>query len=413
MTTERMINVESLRVDPALHAFIEQEALPGTGVSSPGFWQGLSTMVHTLGPRNRELLITRNRMQLAIDAWHLDRNGRSHDPDEYRSMLRDIGYLVDEGDDFEIEPTGVDPEIANIAGPQLIVPVTNARYALNAANARWGSLYDALYGTDALGTPPPDGPYRRERGGEVVAWVRQFLDDSLPLRVGSHRDVIGYVVEPATDGLATLVTTLADGRATGPIDASAFVGFTGSQSAPTTILLEHHGLGIEIAVDRNHPVGASDLAGVCDVLIESAVTVVMDFEDSVATVDGSDKVAAYRNWLGMMRGDLAETVTKNDSTFVRSPSGRRPPVHCTRWIDGHPPRPLAVARPQRRPPDDDPSGDRSRRTRGAGRVARRNRHSPRSHARSRPASRAPQPPCRIGLHRQTQDARPRRGGIHR
>ncbi len=317
MTTERMINVESLRVDPALHEFIEQEALPGTGVSSPGFWQGLSTMVHTLGPRNRELLITRNRMQLAIDAWHLDRNGRPHDPDEYRSMLRDIGYLVDEGDDFEIEPTGVDPEIANIAGPQLIVPVTNARYALNAANARWGSLYDALYGTDALGTPPPDGPYRRERGGEVVAWVRQFLDDSLPLRVGSHRDVIGYVVEPATDGLATLVTTLADGRATGPIDASAFVGFTGSQSTPTTILLEHHGLGIEIAVDRNHPVGASDLAGVCDVLIESAVTVVMDFEDSVATVDGSDKVAAYRNWLGMMRGDLAETVTKNDSTFVR------------------------------------------------------------------------------------------------
>ena len=309
--TENRVQRAGLAVDEALAAFLEAEAIPGTGVTADAFWAALSELIHRFGPRNRELLEVRGRMQASIDAWHRAHPGPI-DADGYAQMLTEIGYLVPEGPAFVVGTESVDAEIAEIAGPQLVVPVTNARYALNAANARWGSLYDALYGTDALGSAPPVGPYDPGRGAEVVAWARRFLDDVVPLTDGSHADVVSYAVHEAQ-----LIATLEGGITTGLLRPMEFAGYAGQSAAPSEVLLVHHGLGIEIVVDRDHSVGATDVAGVADVVLEAAVTTIIDFEDSVATVDGADKAAAYRNWLGLMRGDLTEEVSKGGSTFVR------------------------------------------------------------------------------------------------
>jgi malate synthase len=316
-----VVAVSTLQVDRALFDFVNEEALPGSGVTPARFWDGLAAIVHDLGPRHRDALAVRDRLQAAIDQWHLDHRGQPHDPTAYHAFLRDIGYLVPAGEPFTIETAGVDPEIADVAGPQLVVPATNARYVLNAANARWGSLYDALYGTDALGDRPAPGPYDPARGEQVVGWARTFLDDVVPLDRGSHHDVVAYRVDGAP---AALVAELADGSTARLARPGTLAGYRGAPDDPATILLEHHGLAIELVIDRTHPVGAVDAAGIADVVLEAAVTTIVDFEDSVATVDGADKVTAYRNWLGMMRGDLVEDVTKDGHTFVRRLAPDRP-----------------------------------------------------------------------------------------
>ena len=302
---------EGLQVDPSLAAFLEEEAIPGSGVDSSAFWKGFSDLIHEKGPRNRELLDERGRLQEQIDAWHRDHRP-SFDPAAYRGFLEEIGYLVPEGDPFQIDTAAVDAEIATMSGPQLVVPVSNARYALNAANARWGSLYDAVYGTDVLGDRPASGGYDSERGARVIAWGRGFLDDVTPLAGASHADVAAYRV---VDG--ALAVTVADGRTTGLAEPSTFAGLTGDPDAPSRVLLRHYGLAIDILIDRTNPIGEVDQAGVTDVVLEAAVTVIMDCEDSVAAVDGKDKAAVYRNWLGVVKGDLTHEMTKAGSKFTR------------------------------------------------------------------------------------------------
>ncbi|MFM8546462.1 MAG: malate synthase G [Betaproteobacteria bacterium] len=300
-----------LRVARSLHDMIEREALPGTGIAPERFWRGLSELIHGMGPRNRELLAHRDALQSKIDAWHRERAGRAHDPAAYKAFLQEIGYLQAEGPDFQIETAHVDPEIAQIPGPQLVVPVMNARYALNAANARWGSLYDALYGTDAMGDSAPAGGYSTERGARVIAWAKGFLDEHVPLAGTSHAAATGYRIEAGR-----LLARTPSGNV-GLSDPTAFVGYRGSAIAPVGVLLRHHHLHIELIIDRNHAVGATDQAGVADVLLEAAVTTIMDCEDSVAAVDADDKALAYRNWLGLMNGTLTETVSKGGSSFER------------------------------------------------------------------------------------------------
>ncbi len=306
------VEASGLAVDRSLFDFVNDEAIPGSGIEPAELWRAVADAVRTLGPRHRELLAVRARLQDSIDRWHVEHAGGPHEPAEYQEMLRSIGYLVDEGGPFSIETSHIDPEIAEIAGPQLVVPSTNARYALNAANARWGSLYDALYGTDALGDLPAGGPYDPARGARVVAWVRAFLDDVVPLAGGSHRDVVAYRVAGGE-----LAAELRGGPVAPLRDPAAFRGHRGDPGSPSAVLLEHHGLGIEIVVDREGVVGSADAAGVADVHLEAAVTTIVDFEDSVATVDGGDKVAAYRNWLGLMTRELTARVTKADRTSTR------------------------------------------------------------------------------------------------
>ncbi|WP_171122563.1 MULTISPECIES: malate synthase G [unclassified Ruegeria] len=293
-----------LQVDTVLAEFIEGKALPRTGVSADTFWDGLSRMVAELGPKNRAFLAKREELQGRIDAWHVDRKGQDHDADAYQAFLREIGYLVEEGEEFQIKTANVDPEIATVPGPQLVVPITNARFALNAANARWGSLYDALYGTDAMGDLPAAGGYDEARGARVIAWAKSFLDDAVPLTAGSWADVSDLRVEGGA-----LVPALAD--------ASAFVGFGGEAEKPDFVLLKNNGLHVKIVVDASSNIGAADPAGIADVHLESALSTIMDCEDSVACVDAEDKVVAYGNWLGLMKGDLAEEVTKGGTTFTR------------------------------------------------------------------------------------------------
>jgi malate synthase len=309
------IQAGGLRVAKVLHDFIEREALPGTGVASERFWSGLDAIVHELAPRNRALLARRDELQAEIDAWHQRRRGQLLDPKAYRSFLEEIGYLLAEGDDFEAATAGVDAEISTIAGPQLVVPATNARYALNAANARWGSLYDALYGTDAI--PETDGAergrrYNPARGERVIAYARAFLDEAAPLAEGSHRDATNYAVEAGR-----LSVTLTGGGRAGLFDPGQLAGYQGDESAPSAILLVNHGLHVEIRIDNGHPVGRTDPAGVADVVLEAAVTTIVDLEDSVSTVDADDKVLAYRNWLGLLRGDLAARFEKGGRTVER------------------------------------------------------------------------------------------------
>ncbi len=297
-----------LQIDPVLVDFIEQKALPGTEVSAIDFWAGLARLANELGPKNRALLDKRADIQGRIDGWHAARRGLPIDAAEYQSFLREIGYLVEEGDDFEIETASVDPEIALIPGPQLVVPITNARFALNAANARWGSLYDALYGTDALGDLPTGKAYDAGRGARVIAWAKAFLDEAVPLSEGSWAEVSGLSVK---DG--ALMPKLAD--------PSQFAGYAGAAEAPEFVLLSNNGLHIQVRIDAHSTIGATDPAGISDVRLESALSTIMDCEDSVACVDATDKVLAYGNWLGLMAGNLTEEVTKGGTTFTRKLAG--------------------------------------------------------------------------------------------
>jgi malate synthase G len=306
------VDKSGLMVAQELAQFIETEALPGTGVTVAAFWEGLAEMVRDFGPRNRALLEKREEIQTKIDAWHLARKGQEFDAAAYRAFLEDIGYLVPEGPDFQIETTKIDPEFATKPGPQLVVPITNARYALNAANARWGSLYDALYGTDALGDLPEGKGYDVARGARVIAWAKAHLDAVAPLAGGSWADVTGLTVKGEL-----LLVEGAIGE-TGLADPSQFAG-----SSDGHILLQKNGLYIDIVIDPTTPVGAQDKAGISDILLEAAVSAIMDCEDSVAAVDAEEKVGAYRNWLGLMKGDLTEEVTKGGKTFTRALHGDR------------------------------------------------------------------------------------------
>ncbi len=309
-----MINAGNIQVAAPLYNFINDEALPGTGIEPDRFWSALDELVNTLGPRNKALLAKRDALQARLDAWHKENRDKGFDLGAYKAFLEEIGYLVPEGGPVQVDTANVDAEIASIAGPQLVVPITNARYALNAANARWGSLYDALYGTDVI---PQDGApvsgYDPARGAKVIAYARGVLDEAAPLAEGSHANSTGYTVEDgklvvAVDGLAP--TSLKD--------PSQFVGFKGDAASPSSILLVNNGIHAEIVVNRDHPIGKDDPAGVSDVMLESALTTIMDFEDSVATVDAEDKVVAYRNWLGLMKGDLTASFDKGGKTVARS-----------------------------------------------------------------------------------------------
>ena len=296
-----------LRIARSLADFIDHEALPGTGVTADRFWQGLSDLAHDFGPKNRSLVAHRELLQSQIDDWHTARKGQPHDAGAYKAFLQEVGYLIPEGADFEVETSNVDPEIATISGAQLVVPVTNARFALNAANARWGSLYDALYGTDALGDLPVSGGYDVARGARVIAWGRALLDQSVPLTGASWAAVKSLSVK---DGVL-----LVDGA--GLSDATQFVGFGGDGAAPTSVLLRNNGLHLIVEIDANSPIGSTDLAGIADIRLEAAISTIMDCEDSVATVDAGDKVLAYRNWLGLMRGDLTDEIVKGGKSYTR------------------------------------------------------------------------------------------------
>ncbi len=309
------ISSHGLQIAASLHRFLEQEALPGTGIQPAAFWEGLSAVIHDLAPRNRALLAERDRLQAALDDWYAQHPGPVADPAAYRAFLKEIGYLKDAPAQVAVTTANVDTEITAQAGPQLVVPVMNARYALNAANARWGSLYDALYGTDAI--PETDGAgraggYNPVRGARVIAFARRFLDESFPLASGSHGEATAYAV--VQGGLRV---TLQDGTVTGLADDGAFLGHRGDAAAPQALVLRHHGLHIEIQFDANHPIGRTDPAHIKDVVVEAALTTIMDCEDSVAAVDADDKVVAYRNWLGLMKGDLSEDLVKGGKTITR------------------------------------------------------------------------------------------------
>jgi malate synthase len=309
------IEKSGLQVAEVLHTLVETKMVPGTGLSADDVWSALADILETLAPRNKALLEKRESLQAEIDAWHLARKGQTHDQAEYKQFLTGIGYLVPEGDDFAIGTTNVDPEVAVIAGPQLVVPVMNARYALNAANARWGSLYDALYGTDAIsdeGGAERSGGYNPVRGGKVIAFANGFLDQIAPLANGSHADVTSYDVK---DG--GLVITLADGSETALAEAEKFVGYLDADPA-TAILLKNNNLHAEIQIDRDHAVGKDDPAGKKDILLESAITTIQDCEDSVAAVDAEDKTVVYANWLGLMKGDLEDVFEKGGKQLVRT-----------------------------------------------------------------------------------------------
>ncbi|MFT4914894.1 MAG: malate synthase [Yoonia sp.] len=298
------VDRDGLRVDPVLADFLEQKALPDTGVSAADFWAGFSALIREKGPKNRALVAKREVIQEQIDSWHVANRGKDHDAVAYKAFLTEIGYLVPEGADFAIETENVDPEIAAVPGPQLVVPIMNARFALNAANARWGSLYDALYGTDALGSLAPKGGYDAEHGAKAVAWGRKHLDNVTPLAEGSWADITDLSV---TDGV--LVPALKDPK--------QFVGGNADDAGLTDVFLRANGLLIGVIIDPASDIGKTDKAGIADIMLESALSVIMDCEDSVAAVDGADKVVAYTNWLGLMQGTLTETVTKGGETYER------------------------------------------------------------------------------------------------
>ncbi len=313
--TER-VQVGGLQVAKVLHDFINQQAIPGSGIDAASFWSGFETLINDLAPKNKALLAKRDDLQAQIDAWHQKRAGQPHDAAAYKAFLQEIGYLLPEPDDFQATTSNVDEEIATMAGPQLVVPVMNARFALNAANARWGSLYDALYGTDAISEADgaTKGPgYNEIRGNKVIAFARAFLDEAAPLAEGSHKDSVSYVIQ---DG--KLSVTLQNGTRTGLKDTAQLIGYTGQADQPQGVLLKHNGLHFEIQIDPTSNVGQTDAAGVKDVLMESALTTIMDCEDSVAAVDAEDKTVVYSNWLGLMKGDLAESVAKGGSNFTRT-----------------------------------------------------------------------------------------------
>jgi malate synthase len=315
------VSVGNLRVARVLYDFVNNEALPGTDIDPDSFWAGVDKVVADLTPQNQGLLNRRDELQAQIDKWHRHRVIEPVDPEAYRQFLTEIGYLLPEPGDFSITTSGVDPEITTTAGPQLVVPVTNARFALNAANARWGSLYDALYGTDVI--PETDGAeqgtsYNKVRGDKVIAYARQFLDDAVPLASGSWSDATGLSID---DGQLQVAT---GAEPTGLASPEKFVGYSGDLGSPSwSVLLVNNGLHIEVLIDPESPIGRTDRAGIMDVVLESAVTTIIDFEDAVAAVDADDKTKAYRNWLGLNRGDLAAEVAKDGKTFTRVPNRDR------------------------------------------------------------------------------------------
>ena len=324
MTVSR-VERGGLRIAQELDDLVKNAIAPGTGIDVEAFWSGFETCLDELGPLNRELLSVRDEFQRQIDQWHLDRKGSALDAQEYKKFLSDIGYLLPEPDDFEISTADVDEEISTLAGPQLVVPVMNARYALNAANARWGSLYDAFYGTDIIPESPgreKGNSYNAARGELVVEKVASILDEVFPLAGASHTDVVSYGIGEGTDGKRELRAIINDGNSTGLQKSEQFVGFLGEPD-PTSILLKHNGLHFEVQIDRDHNVGAVHPAGVKDVIVESAVTTIQDCEDSVAAVDAEDKVAVYSNWLGLMKGDLTEELEKDGRKIVRKLSPDR------------------------------------------------------------------------------------------
>ncbi|MED3623467.1 malate synthase G [Neobacillus thermocopriae] len=309
------VKVGNLQVASELYQFINEEAIPGSGVDQKQFWVDFERLIKDLTPKNKKLLARRDEIQSKLNTWYRENKG-NFDFAKYKAYLEEIGYLEPEVEDFQIGTEGVDDEIAVQAGPQLVVPVNNARYALNAANARWGSLYDALYGTDVIsedGGAQRSGSYNPVRGNKVIAFAKEFLDQAAPLREGSHKDVVLYSI---VDG--KLSVKLSDGKITGLTEDSKFVGYTGVKEAPSAVLLKNNGLHIEIQIDRGHPIGKTDDAGVKDILLEAAITTIMDCEDSVAAVDAEDKVLVYRNWMGLMKGDLSATFEKGTKTITRT-----------------------------------------------------------------------------------------------
>src|SRR5271167_103846 len=316
MPETQRVSVHGLKVARILHDFVVNDVLPGAGIEASAFWLGLDRIIHRFAPLNRALLQRRDVLQAKIDDWYRGRRGRPFDEAAaHKTFLEEIGYLVPQGPPFKVDTANVDDEIAAVAGPQLVVPISNARYALNAANARWGSLYDALYGSDAI---PRDEQrarskgYDRERGKRVIAWARRFLDEAAPLSSGSHAAARGYAIK---DG--ALAVSLSGGATAGLADAKQLRGCRGGPDAPEAILLVNNGLHIQIVIDRAHQVGRDDAAGVADVVLEAAVTTIMDLEDSIAAVDPADKVAAYRNWLGLCQGTLVETFQKDGKPLTR------------------------------------------------------------------------------------------------
>ncbi len=313
--TER-VQVGSLQVAKVLFDFVNNEAIPGTGIAADKFWAGAEAVINDLAPKNRALLAKRDAIQAQIDGWHQARAGQAHDATAYKAFLEEIGYLLPEPADFQATTQNVDEEIARLAGPQLVVPVMNARFALNASNALWGSLYDALYGTDVIseaeGAEKGRG-YNKVRGDKVIAFARAFLDEAAPLEGASHVDATAYIVKNGQ-----LAVSLNNGSEAGLKNAAQFIAFQGDAAAPKAVLLKHNGLHFEIQIDASSPIGSTDAAGVKDVLMEAALTTIMDCEDSVAAVDADDKVVIYKNWLGLMKGDLAEEVAKGGQTFTRT-----------------------------------------------------------------------------------------------
>ena len=310
----KYVHIGGLQVAEVLHDLVANEITPGLSISAETFWQELGNCLVKMELLDEALLEKRAHLQAKIDAWHQQHLGQAHDPLAYKAFLQDIGYLLPEGDDFSISTCNTDPEMSQIAGPQLVVPVMNARYALNAANARWGSLYDSLYGTDVI--PETDGAESQKdfnpvRGARVVTFAMDFLDETFPLQQGSHRDVTQYAIKNQQ-----LVISIGN-KSTRLSDPGKFVGYTGKTDEPASILLRNHGLHIDLLIDRQHPVGQAHPAGIKDVVMEAALTTIQDCEDSVAAVDAEDKVVVYRNWLGLMKGDLTESFEKGGKTHTR------------------------------------------------------------------------------------------------